>query len=186
MTGVLEGIRVLDFGRYIAGPFCGTMLGDLGAEVIRIEKLEGSEDRWFTPVADGGEGAMFLQMGRNKLSLTLNPTKPAGREIVKKLVALSDVVIANLPYEDLQIMGIDYETISAVNPRIILATTSDFRFGGPLRHARGLRHDRPGNVKRHAPVGRRQGADTRQRPVRRFRYGALEHCGRAGSSDRSR
>jgi crotonobetainyl-CoA:carnitine CoA-transferase CaiB-like acyl-CoA transferase len=96
MAGVLEGIRVLDFGRYIAGPFCGTMLGDLGAEVIRIEKLEGSEDRWVTPVADRGEGAMFLQMGRNKLSLTLNPTKPAGREIVKKLVALSDVVIANL------------------------------------------------------------------------------------------
>ena len=69
---VLEGIRVLDFGRYIAGPFCGTMLGDLGAEVIRIEKLDGSEDRWVTPVVEGGEGAMFLQMGRNKLGLTLN------------------------------------------------------------------------------------------------------------------
>ena len=90
MPGVLEGIRVLDFGRYIAGPFCGTMLGDLGAEVIRIEKLEGSEDRWVTPVVDGGEGAMFLQMGRNKLGLTLNPMKPEGREIVKKLVAVSD------------------------------------------------------------------------------------------------
>lgn len=131
MAGVLEGIRVLDFGRYIAGPFCGTMLGDLGAEVIRIEKLEGSEDRWVTPVAEGGEGAMFLQMGRNKLGLTLNPMKPAGREIVKKLVAASDVVIANLPYEDLQKMGIDYETISAINPKIILATTSTFGSEGP-------------------------------------------------------
>jgi crotonobetainyl-CoA:carnitine CoA-transferase CaiB-like acyl-CoA transferase len=131
MAGVLEGIRVLDFGRYIAGPFCGTMLGDLGAEVIRIEKLDGSEDRWVTPVAEGGEGAMFLQMGRNKLSLTLNPMKPAGREIVNKLVAVSDVVIANLPYEDLQRMGIDYETISAINPRIILATTSTFGSEGP-------------------------------------------------------
>jgi crotonobetainyl-CoA:carnitine CoA-transferase CaiB-like acyl-CoA transferase len=131
MAGVLEGIRVLDFGRYIAGPFCGTMLGDLGAEVIRIEKLEGSEDRWVTPVAEGGEGAMFLQMGRNKLSLTLNPMKPAGREVVKKLVAVSDVVIANLPYEDLQKMGIDYETISAINPRVILATTSTFGSEGP-------------------------------------------------------
>ncbi len=131
MAGVLEGIRVLDFGRYIAGPFCGTMLGDLGAEVIRIEKLEGSEDRWVTPVAEGGEGAMFLQMGRNKLGLTLNPMKPAGREIVQKLVATSDVVIANLPYEDLQKMGIDYETISAQNPRIILATTSTFGSEGP-------------------------------------------------------
>jgi crotonobetainyl-CoA:carnitine CoA-transferase CaiB-like acyl-CoA transferase len=131
MAGVLEGIRVLDFGRYIAGPFCGTMLGDLGAEVIRIEKLEGSEDRWVTPVVEGGEGAMFLQMGRNKLGLTLNPMKPAGREIVKKLVAVSDIVIANLPYEDLQKMGIDYETISALNPRIILATTSTFGSEGP-------------------------------------------------------
>jgi len=131
MAGVLEGIRVLDFGRYIAGPFCGTMLGDLGAEVIRIEKLEGSEDRWVTPVVEGGEGAMFLQMGRNKLGLTLNPMKPAGREIVKKLVANSDVVIANLPYEDLQKMGIDYETISGLNPRIILATTSTFGSEGP-------------------------------------------------------
>src|SRR5580704_14778549 len=105
MSGVLEGIRVLDFGRYIAGPFCGTMLGDLGAEVIRIEKLDGSEDRWVTPVVEGGEGAMFLQMGRNKLGLTLNPMKPAGREIVKKLLAQSDVVIANLPYETLQAMS---------------------------------------------------------------------------------
>ena len=131
MPGVLEGIRVLDFGRYIAGPFCGTMLGDLGAEVIRIEKLEGSEDRWVTPVTEDGQGAMFLQMGRNKLGLTLNPMKPAGREIVKKLVAVSDVVIANLPYEDLKKMGIDYDTISAINPRIILATNSTFGSEGP-------------------------------------------------------
>src|SRR5713226_6407264 len=131
MSGVLEGIRVLDFGRYIAGPFCGTMLGDLGAEVIRIEKLDGSEDRWVTPVTEGGEGAMFLQIGRNKLGLTLNPVKPAGREIVRKLVAVSDVVIANLPYEDLKKMGIDYETISSINPRIILATNSTFGSEGP-------------------------------------------------------
>src|SRR6476469_5298667 len=124
MPGVLEGILVLDCGRYIAGPFCGTMLGDLGAEVIRIEKLEGSEDRWVTPVAQGGEGAMFLQMGRTKLGMTLNPVKPDGREVVKKLFSASDVVIANLPYEDLKKMGIDYETISAINPRIILATNS--------------------------------------------------------------
>ena len=92
MAGVLDGIRVLDFGRYIAGPFCGTMLGDLGAEVIRIEKLEGSEDRWVTPVTDDGQGAMFLQMGRNKLGLTLNPMKPAGREIVKKWLGLIPVL----------------------------------------------------------------------------------------------
>src|SRR6266853_667297 len=135
MSGVLEGIRVLDFGRYIAGPFCGTMLGDLGAEVIRIEKLDGSEDRWVTPVTEGGEGAMFLQIGRNKLGMTLDPMKPAGREIVKKLVAVSDVVIANLPYETLQGMGIDYETVSAINPRIILAPTPPSAPEGPTPRA---------------------------------------------------
>src|SRR5258708_37833956 len=113
MPGVLEGIRVLDFGRYIAGPFCGTMLGDLGAEFIRIEKLDGSEDRWVTPVVEGGEGAMFLQMGRNKLGLTLNPMKQAGREIVKKLLAQSDVALADLHYETLHVSGICYGTISA-------------------------------------------------------------------------
>src|SRR5260370_8263828 len=126
MPGVLEGIRVLDFGRYIAGPFCGTMLGDLGAEVIRIEKLDGSEDRWVTPVVEGGEGAMFLQMGRNKLGLTLNPMKPAGREIVKKLLAQSDVVIANLPYETLQEIAIPYNTTPAPNPPIILPPPPPF------------------------------------------------------------
>ena len=131
MAGVLEGIRVLDFGRYIAGPFCGTMLGDLGAEVIRIEKLDGSEDRWVTPVAEGGEGAMFLQMGRNKLGLTLNPMKPAGqrdREEAGGGVRRGDRQPA---LRRPQAMGIDYETISAINPRIILATNSTFGSEGP-------------------------------------------------------
>ena len=69
---ILEGYRVLDFGRYIAGPFCGALLSDFGAEVIRIERVDGSEDRFTTPVAEDGAGSMFLQMNRNKLGLTLN------------------------------------------------------------------------------------------------------------------
>lgn len=131
MPGVLEGIRVLDFGRYIAGPFCAALLGDLGAEVIRIEKLDGSEDRWVTPVVPDKEGVTFLQMNRNKRGLTLNPTKPAGREIVARLVRAADVVVANLPADTLRDMGLDYETLSAINPRIILATTSMFGAEGP-------------------------------------------------------
>ena len=186
MAGVLEGIRVLDFGRYIAGPFCGTMLGDLGAEVIRIEKLDGSEDRWVTPVVEGGEGAMFLQMGRNKLGLTLNPMKPAGREIVKKLVAQSDVVIANLPYETLQEMGIDYDTLSAINPRIILATTSTFGSEGP--YATRVGFDTIGQAMSGAMFLSGDGkVPTRMNaPVRRFRHGAAQHRGRAGRADRPR
>ena len=97
MSKVLEGIRVLDFGRYIAGPFCGTLLGDMGAEVIRIEKVDGSEDRFLSPITESGDGAMFMQLARNKRGMTLNPMKPQGREIVKKLVATADVVVANLP-----------------------------------------------------------------------------------------
>jgi crotonobetainyl-CoA:carnitine CoA-transferase CaiB-like acyl-CoA transferase len=138
MPGVLEGIRVLDFGRYIAGPFCGALLGDLGAEVIRIEKIDGSEDRWVTPVIPDKEGVTFLQMNRNKYGLTLNPTKPAGREVVARLVKTADVVVANLPADTLKEMGLDYETLSAINPRIILATTSMFGSEGPYAQRVGF------------------------------------------------
>ena len=95
--GIFRGIRVLDFGRYVAGPWCAALLGDLGAEVIRIEKRGGSEDRFVGPVADGGEGALFLQINRNKKSMTLDPATPAGREITRRLIATADVVVANLP-----------------------------------------------------------------------------------------
>ncbi len=99
MGGVLEGIRVLDFGRYIAGPFCGCVLAELGAEVIRVEKVDGSEDRFTTPVGEGpdGEGligAGYLHLNRNKLGIALDPAKPEGRELVRKLVRTADVVVA--------------------------------------------------------------------------------------------
>ena len=131
MAGVLDGIRVLDFGRYIAGPWCSALLGDLGADVIRIEKLSGSEDRFIAPVAEDGAGAMFLQMNRNKRSVTLNPMKPEGREIVKKLVATADVVVANLPIQVLKDMGLDYDSLKAIKPDIILTTVSAFGHKGP-------------------------------------------------------
>ena len=72
--GILENVRVIDLGRYIAGPYCATLLGYLGADVIRVERREGGEDRFLTPVTDDGMGALFLQVGRNKRSLTLDPT----------------------------------------------------------------------------------------------------------------
>ena len=119
MSEVLKGIKVLDFGRYIAGPFCAPLLGDLGAEVIRIEKVDGSEDRFLSPITDEGDGALFLQLARNKQSMTLNPMKPEGREIVKKLVATADVVVANLPPDTLEALGLDYESLTAIKPDII-------------------------------------------------------------------
>ena len=85
MTGVLDGIRVLDFGRYIAGPYCAALLAEFGADVIRVEKREGSEDRYQAPVTATGDGALFLQMNRNKRAMTLDPMTAQGREIVRKL-----------------------------------------------------------------------------------------------------
>ncbi len=141
MSGVLDGIRVLDFGRYIAGPFVGTMLGDLGAEVIRVEKLDGSEDRFTTPVGKdeaGDVGALFLQINRNKKCITLNPRTPEGAEIVKKLVAGSDVVIANMPQGTLESMGIDYDSLKAIKEDIIFATVSAFGAEGPYAEKVGF------------------------------------------------
>lgn len=128
---VLADIRVLDFGRYIAGPYLATHLADLGADVIRIEKVDGSEDRFVTPVGHDGAGALFLQAGRNKRGLTLNPTKPDGKEVLARLVATADVVVANLPPAGLAAMGLDYDSLRVHKPDIILATNNVFGAGGP-------------------------------------------------------
>ena len=132
MTGVLQGIRVLDFGRYIAGPYCAALLAEQGAEVIRIEKRgEGSEDRVQAPITETGDGGLFMQMNRNKLGITLDPMKEEGREVTRKLVATADVVIANLPPQTLQAMKLDYDSLKAVKPDIILTTATAYGRGGP-------------------------------------------------------
>jgi crotonobetainyl-CoA:carnitine CoA-transferase CaiB-like acyl-CoA transferase len=131
MAGVLDGIRVLDFGRYIAGPFCAALLADLGADVIRVEKVRGSEDRFLVPLTEAGDGALFMQVNRNKRGLTLNPMKPDGGEVVRRLVATADIVVANLPDSALMTMGLDYASLAAVKPDIILTSVSAFGAGGP-------------------------------------------------------
>jgi crotonobetainyl-CoA:carnitine CoA-transferase CaiB-like acyl-CoA transferase len=131
---------VLDFGRYIAGPFCAALLGDLGAEVIRIERIGGGEDRPFIPVgasADGG-GAMFLAMNRNKRGMSLDPAAAKGREIVRRLVARADVVVANLPPAVLRSLALDLDSLRTVKPDIILTTVTGFGAGGPLSHKHGF------------------------------------------------
>jgi crotonobetainyl-CoA:carnitine CoA-transferase CaiB-like acyl-CoA transferase len=135
---VLAGIRVLDFGRYVAGPYCATLLGYLGAEVIRIERREGGEDRYIAPVTDGGEGGVFFQTACNKKSITLDPGKAEARELVARLVRTADVVVANLPPLQLRNMGIDYATLSAIRPDIILTTQTAFGDHGPYAHRGGF------------------------------------------------
>ncbi len=134
---LLHDVRVLDFGRYIAGPYCAAMLAEYGADVIRIEKRDGSEDR-FPAQVGGGVGALFLQMNRNKRSMTLDPASPDGRAIVARLVRSADVVIANLPDAALQAMGLDYATLRGYRDDIIVVTNTAFGTSGPMRHQVGF------------------------------------------------
>jgi crotonobetainyl-CoA:carnitine CoA-transferase CaiB-like acyl-CoA transferase len=138
MNDVLAGVRVLDFGRYIAGPYCAALLGDLGADVIRVERRGGGEDRWVAPVGEDGVGAIFLVMNRNKRAMTLDPSRPEGREIVRKLVATADVVVANLPPEVLRSLALDLDSLRRVKPDIILTTVTAFGAGGPWSHKHGF------------------------------------------------
>jgi crotonobetainyl-CoA:carnitine CoA-transferase CaiB-like acyl-CoA transferase len=138
VQAILEGVRVLDFGRYIAGPFCSALLADFGADVIRIEKRGGSEDRFLLPITPSGDGASYIALNRNKRSLTLDPASDRGREIVRRLVATADVVVVNLPVPRLAALGLDYESLRAIRPDIILTMVSAFGSQGPYRDRVGF------------------------------------------------
>ena len=127
----LSDIRVVDFGRFIAGPYCGMLLADMGADVIRVDRRLGSEDRYLAPVSESGDGASFLSLNRNKRSLTLDTSKPQSAEIIRRLIQRADVVIANLPTEVLRKIGLDYESLRAIKSDIILARISTFGPDGP-------------------------------------------------------
>jgi crotonobetainyl-CoA:carnitine CoA-transferase CaiB-like acyl-CoA transferase len=135
---VLKGIRVLDFGRYVAGPYCATLLGYLGADVIRIERLGGGEDRFIAPVTDSGEGAVLLQTACNKRSLALDLRKVEARQVIQRLVAQADVVVANLPPATLASLGLDYESLRRARADVILVTQSAFGDAGPYRDRGGF------------------------------------------------
>jgi crotonobetainyl-CoA:carnitine CoA-transferase CaiB-like acyl-CoA transferase len=131
MSGILDGIRVLDFSRYVAGPLCATVLGDFGAEIIRIERRGGGEDRKLVPVTADGEGAIFHQYGRNKRSITLDTRKADAAAVIAKLIASADVIVANVPPAALVAIGIDYERAKAIRPDIIHCNVSCFSKDGP-------------------------------------------------------
>lgn len=138
MSAVLDNIRVLDFGRYVAGPYCATLLADFGADVIRVERRGGSEDRAIAPVTEMGEGALFLQINRNKRSLTLDPRHKDANDILRRLIATADIVVANVPTAALASMGIDYATLRSIRPDIILANVSSFGPVGPWKDRVGF------------------------------------------------
>ena len=135
---LLNNVRVLDFGRYVAGPYCATLLGYLGADVIRIERRGGGEDRFIAPITAGGEGAVLFQTACNKRSLALELTHPAAREVIARLVATADVVVVNLPADARAKLGLDYAALRAIRQDIILVSQSAFGDVGPYRQRGGF------------------------------------------------
>jgi len=134
----LAGIRVIDFGRFIAGPYCAMLLADMGADVIRVDRRQGSEDRYIAAITESGEGGGFLSLNRNKRNLTLDTSKPESAEIIRRLVQGTDVVVANLPNNVLKSMRLDYDSLKATKPDIILARISTFGPDGPYANRVGF------------------------------------------------
>jgi crotonobetainyl-CoA:carnitine CoA-transferase CaiB-like acyl-CoA transferase len=127
----LAGLRVIDLTRVLAGPFCAMALGDMGAEVLKIEEPgKGDDTRGWPPFA-GGEATYFLAVNRNKKSLTLNLKAPEGREILGKLIARSDVVLENFRPGTMDRLGLGYESLRAANPRLVYCAISGFGESGP-------------------------------------------------------
>ena len=133
MPQLLSNVRILDLSRMLAGPYGSMLLGDLGAEVIKIEEPAGDFTRTPSQYHMGGIGAYFLAINRNKKSIVIDLAVPQGREIFHELVKVSDVVFDNLRPAVLKRIGADYETLKAVNPKIISCSVSGFGQDGPDR-----------------------------------------------------
>src|SRR3712207_1143078 len=120
----LEGIRVLDLGQVWAGPLLGQYLGDMGAEVIRVESAvrQGMQSGARAPVTDPEDPRAWLAMARNRRSITLNLASAAGAELFKALVVQSDVLLENFSPRAMRKLGLDYSVLSRVNPRLIMAS----------------------------------------------------------------
>jgi crotonobetainyl-CoA:carnitine CoA-transferase CaiB-like acyl-CoA transferase len=145
ITGPLDGVKILDLTRILAGPFCTQMLGDLGAEVIKVERpATGDDTRKFAPPflldehgAETTESAYFLSANRNKKSVAIDLAKPAGQELVRRLMAVSDVVVENFKTGTLKKYGLAYDDVKTDNPRLVYCSITGFGQTGPYA-------DRPG------------------------------------------
>ncbi len=130
---MIEGIKILDFSRVLAGPFVTMILGELGADVIKVEPPGGDETRKWSPIVDG-ESAYFMSINRNKRSIVINLKDERGKKIIRELVKRTDVVVENFRTGVTKSLGIDYETLSKINPKLVYCSIRGFGEKSPYSH----------------------------------------------------
>jgi len=134
---VLEGIRVIDVSRVLAGPYCAQMLADFGASVIKVEAPEGDENRKWLPILPSGHSGNFASVNRGKRSIVLNLKNPAARAVLRKLAASADVLLHSFLPDTAARLGIGYDDLREINPRLVFCTISGYGADGPLAEKRG-------------------------------------------------
>jgi formyl-CoA transferase len=139
VTGALDGVRVVDLTRVLAGPLGTMILGDLGADVIKVERPGVGDDlrAWGPPWTDDGEAAYFIAVNRNKRSLTLDLKDPRGRAAFLRLVGTADVVVENFRHGTMDDLGLGDESLLAADPRLIRCSLTAFGISGPYRDLPG-------------------------------------------------
>lgn len=137
-SGPLKGMRVIELAHIMAGPVCGLMLADMGADVIKVEKPQGDDSRRFVPPDVNGEAAAYMMMNRNKRGIVLDLKQEDGRNALRKLLADADVVIENYRMGTMEKLGLGYEDLRELNPRIIYCSISGFGRTGPYSHRGGF------------------------------------------------
>lgn len=128
---VLDGVKVLDLTRFLAGPFGAMVLADLGADVLKVEQLSGDSTRVNPPYFYQGDSAYFLSINRNKRSMAIDIKTPQGKEILRRLIAESDVILDNLRKPQRRALGLSYDDLAAINPRIVSVSVTGFGSDGP-------------------------------------------------------
>ena len=136
--GPLAGMKVIELAHIMAGPVCGLMLADMGADVIKVEKPDGDDSRRFVPPAIEGESAAYMMMNRNKRGVALNLKEPQGVEALHRLLEEADVVIENYRMGTMERLGLGYEDLRAINPRLIYCEISGFGRTGPYAQRGGF------------------------------------------------
>ena len=130
----LEGIKIIDFSKWLPGQYCGMVLGDFGADVIKVEDVKGDVTRGFTPAKEPGMSYWHLMLNRNKRGITANLKTPAGREVLLRLLKEADVFLEGFRPGYLKMLGLDYESVSKINPRLIYCSITGFGPEGKYKH----------------------------------------------------